>query len=531
MAKNNGRNLNVTIKNQDDNKDEVIITLSSIIKQLKRFLVLWLVIAIIAGILAFAFSAVQTFSRKNPARALVSFSYSGIEKGLDPAGRKFDINSIKNPLVIEKALTSMGQDLDKVEDIRANISFDSKIPQDAYERLTTYKNIMETASSGNLSAAQAMLDVTWYPTQFTVKFDFGEAGFDRESGVEFLNTLLECYRSFFYEQYGYNEPLGVAVKPVNYESYDYAQQVDVFRNSLRTVRSYLNSLTNDDNTTFRSSVTGYTFKDLSEYAKTVSSIDLDRISSYISVNNVTKDKDAALAYYDYRIENLNRDKDEYAERISSIDASISQYVKDNITYFGDNVNTESTVHSDQYDSLFRQKTTLESNLAQTKQDIKFYESRRDALKNNKNSSKANVEKVEADIKSLSEKVANIVELTEKTADDYYENVQFANAYNILVPASKSLAAGVSQAVSESMKLIVLIEALLFVVYLGAAFICALKTDGGKRKKAVKASADDDDDDDDDDDADLDELIDIIDEDDDDEKKPVKKNNNNKSKKK
>ena len=82
MAKNNDRNLNVTIKNQDEDKDAVIISLSTIMKQLKRFLVLWLVIAIIAGILSFAFSAIKTFSRKNPAKALVSFSYSGIEKDL-----------------------------------------------------------------------------------------------------------------------------------------------------------------------------------------------------------------------------------------------------------------------------------------------------------------------------------------------------------------------------------------------------------------------------------------------------------------
>ena len=105
MAKNNERNLNVTIKNPSDEKDEVIISISSIMKQLKRFLVLWLVIAIIAGIFAFSFSAIMTFSKKTPAKALVSFSYSGIEKGLDPAGRKFDINSMKNPLVIERTLT------------------------------------------------------------------------------------------------------------------------------------------------------------------------------------------------------------------------------------------------------------------------------------------------------------------------------------------------------------------------------------------------------------------------------------------
>lgn len=523
MAKNNERNLNVTIKSPDDEKGEFIISISSILKQLKRFLALWLVVAIIAGILVFSLSAIWTFSKKTPAKALVSFSYSGIEKGLDPAGRKFDINSMKNPLVIERTLTKLGLDLKKVESIRENISFDSKIPQDAYERLTTYKNIMENASSGNLAAAQNMLDVTWYPTQFTVYFDFGKADFNRTDGVEFLNTLLECYRDFFYEQYGYNESLGAAVKVVEYESYDYAQQIDLFRNSLRTVRNYLSSLSNDDNTAFRSSVTGYTFKDLSEYAKTVYSIDLDRISSYISVNNVTKDKDAALAYYDYRIENLNRDKDEYAERLASIDSSISQYQKDNITVYGDNVNTESTVHSDQYDSLFRQKISVQASLAQAKQDINFYESRRDALKNNKNSSKANVEKVEADIKSLSEKVSQIVDLTQKTADDYYENVQFAHAYNILIPASRSVAAGLVDAVKDSIKLLVIVEALIFMLYLCMAFFSALKSDAAK--KAVKASGNDDDDED----ADLDELVDIIEEEAD--KANASQKNSNKNKKK
>ncbi|MCR4795508.1 MAG: lipopolysaccharide biosynthesis protein [Ruminococcus sp.] len=508
MAKNNERNLNVTIKNQDD-KDEVIISVSSIMKQLKRFLALWLVIAIMAGIIAFVFSAIKTFSRKNPARALVSFSYSGIEKGLDPAGRKFDINSIKDPLVIERALTQLGIDLKYIENVRANISFDSKIPEDAYERLTTYKNIMENASSGNLAAAQAMLDVTYYPTQFAAYFDFGAAGFDRTEGVDILNTILKCYSDVFYEQYGYNEALGAAVKVQGYEDYDYAQQLDLFRTSLRTVRNYLSSLSNDDTTAFRSSITGYTFKDLSEYAKTVYSIDLDRISSYISVNNVTKDKDATIAYYDYRIENLNRDKDEYADRIVSINDSIALYKKDEITFFGENIDKQSTVHSDQYDALFKQKSTAEANLAQTKQDIKFFESRREALKNNKNSSKANIDKVEADIKRLNDKVSQIVDLTQKTADDYYENVQFAHAYNILVPASKSVAAGISEAIKDSVKLIIIIEALIFMIYIGIAFVSALTKDNKKRGKAAAASGNDDDDDDEE--LDLDEIADAVEE--------------------
>ena len=493
MAKSNERNLNVTIKN-DDLNDGAAISVSSILKYLKKFVLMWLVISFIVGCLGVAVSGALTFIAKEPAKALVSFTYSGIEKGLDPKGRKFDINSMKNPNVIEKALTALDLDLKDIETIRANISFDYKIPDDAYDKLTAYNSVMDKATSGSLGAAQAMLDVTYYPTQFTIYFDFGKAGYNRKTGVELLNTLLDCYRDYFYEEYGYNEPLGVAINAAEYENYDYVQQLDLFRNSLRQVRSYLGSLSNDDNTTFRSSVTGYTFKDISEYAKTVSSIDLDRISSYISINNVTKDKDAAIAYYDYRIENLKRDEVEYKERIASIDASIDRYKKDSILIFGngtDTTNTEYATHSEQYDLLFKQKTTADANLAQTKQDINYYESRRAALQNNKNSSEANVKKVEADIASLSEKVKQIVELTENTADDYYENVQFAHAYNILIPATRSVSAGIGSAISNAIKPLVVIELLIFVIYMMIVFISALKYEAAKNRVIKKIIGDDD----------------------------------------
>lgn len=512
MAKNNERNLNVTIKNRDDDKDQVIISIPAILKSLKKFFAIWLVAAIVAGLLTFCYSAYKAFSVSNPTNAMVSFTFDGIEKGLDPNGETFEIESMKNPKVIEMALTEKGLDLSKVEDIRTGISFGYKMPQDAYEQLQVYSSVMDQATGGSLTAAQAMLDTKYFPTQFTVTFDFSKAGFDRQTGVDFLNTLLRCYGQYFYEQYGYNEPLGAAINAVGYENYDYAQQVDLFRNSLRIVKNYLDKLSADDNTKFRSSVTGYTFNDIYEYADTVTSIDLDRISSYISVNNVTKDRDSALAYYDYRIENLNLEKDEYAERLASLEASIAQYKKDTIRVVGktaENEESEETVYSEEYDNLFRQKTAVETQLAQTKQDINFYNSRREALKSNKSSSKANVDKVEADIKDLSEKVSKIVDLTEKTSSDYYENVKFVNAYKILVPATNSTKAGLSQALGDSLNSIIICECLIFAIYLAAAFISAFKFEN--RKKAARAGAKDDDDDDDAEEVDLEGLVDVIEE--------------------
>ncbi|MBO7473944.1 MAG: lipopolysaccharide biosynthesis protein [Ruminococcus sp.] len=493
MAKNNGRDLNITIKNQED-EDRVIISFSSVFRQLKRFLVLWIVLAIIAGIAVFSLSALKTFSSSYPAQAIISFTYDGIEQGLDPKkGGKFDIETVKSPKVIEMALTEMGIDLEMLESVRSNIRFQYIIPQDAYDKFKVYNSVMDKASSGVLSAAQEMLDVKYYPTKYTVIFDYGNAGFDKITGAELLNTLLECYGDYFYQLYGFNKPLGAAVTAVDTDSYDYAQQVDLYKDSLRELRSYLNDLDEEDNTAFRSSVTGYTFNDLSEYAKTVTSIDLDRISSYIAVNNVTKNKDSAIAYYDYRIENLSREKEEYEERVRALDASIDKYIKDQITVYGETADVESTVHSEQYDAMFKQKTTVEALLAQTKQDIKFYESRRDALKSNKSSSKANIEKTEADLAALNKKVNDIVDLTEKTANDYFENVQFANAYTVLAPATKSASASLGEAVSNSLKFIIVFEMLIFAVYLAIAFISAILNDN--KKKAVRVDGGDDDDDD------------------------------------
>jgi hypothetical protein len=151
---------------------------------------------------------------------------------------------------------------------------------------------------------------------------------------------------------------------------------------------------------------------------------------------------------------------------------------------------------------------VETSLAQTKQDIKFYESRRNALKNNKNSSKANIDKVEADIAALSEKVSHIVELTELTANDYYENVQFANAYNILIPATKTVGSGIMDAIHSSVRPIFVLEAFIFLLYLAIAFIAALRSDNGKKPAAETA---DDEDGDDEEEAGLEDIVEAIEE--------------------
>lgn len=488
MSNKDERYLNVTLKNENDDKDEVIISFSGIFKKFKKYFLIWLVTAVVAAVIVFSGTAVFSKTSKTPLKALVSFTYSGIEKGLDPAGNTFDINTLKNPKVIEMALTELGHPLDELEKVRQNISIQGIIPTDAMDKITTYKSVYENSQSGALSAAQAMLDVKYYPTQYKVSFNYSETGFSSSDAVEIINTVLNCYNDYFFETYGYNQALGSAVTALNYADYDYAEAVEVFGTTLTSLKNYVTKLSTDDVTRFRSNETGYSFADLSGAIGTLQSMDLDLLSSYITVNNVTKDRDSLITYYQYRIDTLTRSKTVAEERLASITESITSYEKDTVMIFGngtDNVDTQYTQASAEYDLLIKQKIETQTELSTAVQQVNFYTQRINALKSKPAGSDSKVERVEADLAALDQKLAALIDNVNKTADEYYETVSFANAYNILVPAHSSASNIIKNIIDEALMKALIAEAIIVVIYICLAFVTAL-IDENKKKNAVAA---------------------------------------------
>ncbi len=510
MAKNNDRNLNVTIKNAGDEKDEVIISLPSIMRKLKKYFLPWIIIAAMLGAMIVGLKTVETIRNKPPITALVSFSYKGVEKGLDPDGRTLDVNTLKNPEVIKNALTELDIDLEKLEDVRQNITVAGVIPADAIDRITAYKSVMDKAQNGSLGAADAILDVSYFPTQYEVTFNYGRAGLSKEKAVQVLNTTLDKYRDYFYKQYGYNDTLGAAVATIDYNDYDYPEAVDLFRDSLSTLAKYINGISNADTTHFRSS-DGYTFDDLYETIKTIRSLDLDKAESLITVNNITKNKQDSIDYYQYRIENLTREMNADEETYKAVVAAKADYEKDKLLLIqnGEGTNQEISKNSEEYDRLVQKEVNLAAEIAETRQQINYYESRKEALNKASNCTEAQMQDMEKRLASVDGKVKDIVAKTKAAAEEYYEEVEFANAYKVLVPAANSKTAGIKAVIKGSLKLIILAEAFIFLIYFGVAFVTALKDENKKKTvKAVAGNAGGDGDDDDDDD-DIDEVIEEV----------------------
>ncbi len=455
------KNINLVLK-QVEEDEKPLLTLHGIIKQTKRVFVLWLVLAIIAGVLAGAFAILRKSSDVS-VQAIVEFTFDGVEKGVDPNGNEFDATKIKSPAVVSEALGTLQLDV-PVDDVRHNIKIKGIMPETTYQELTGYKSIFEEGGSSALSAVKTMLGVSYHPTRFQITLNVKEAGLDETQGVEVMNEVLNSYKRYFYETYGYNKALGSAVLAVDYTEYDYERVIEVFDSSLKSAQKYVNSLASEDVSSFRSVNTGYSFSDLVAAIETIRAEDLDWISSYISVNNVTKDKEQLLTYYEYRIESLERTKIAAETNLASIQESITNYQKDPILVMpGGSDGGQVTVgqSSKQYDDMIKKKLTIQEEIAQCTKDITYYQYRVAMLQETSNvTSKAQMDVLDEKLDALYAKIGNILDLVNETADEYYESVAYVKACSIIVPATVNTS---SQGTSALM-LVILVEAVLFAVF-------------------------------------------------------------------
>lgn len=470
------KNISITLKQPDEDDNSVAISFSTLAKQAKRYFILWLIAA--AVVLMFTVGFVMMFKKSttdNMITALVSFNFDGIEKGLDPQGKKFDVNKIKSPNVIEAALTDMDISLNFVEGVRRNIYINGVIPNDAMDKISLYKNIYSEGGSAALTAVESMLELGYYPSYYIISFDYYKTGFDLSESKQILDKILKSYQNYFFTNYGYNESLGNAVVAVDYKEYDYPAAIDVFNTTLTNLSDYVSKLSNAD-AGFRSNETGYSFSDLKTTIDTLKNADLDSLSSYIVINNVTNDKELLLTYYKYRIEELSRQQKISQSELDSITNSIDNYEKDTLLFFGDgteNAETSYSQASQKYDELINQKIAKQNEVSRNKQRVEYYNDRIDALKSNNSSLTVSKEDVEERLEEINNKITDLIDTVNKTADEYYETVTFANAYNILVPAMGTEPTVVT---GDFFMPVFIAEGILLVIYLAIVFIKTIKVD-------------------------------------------------------
>lgn len=456
------------------------LSLSSFVSGIRKYFFPWLIAAVILAALIYAVSFSVCVFRGDISTS-VNFSFDGIEAGLDPAGNKFDVNSIKSDKIVEDSLKELGIN-ESVENVQRAISIDGVVPDNVIDRITSYK--VSFGEGSEIITSKDIKDTTYYPTKYNITIDCGKVNIGHSECAELLNKMTEKYKDTFFETYGYNKSLESAVLAVDYSEYDYVDAVNVFESSLTSLKNYIDELAKKDDSRFRSEKTGYTFADLSKAIDTVQNEDLDWISSNITVNNVSKDKEILIANYQFKIDALNRSKKIAEEKLKSINETLEVYQKDSVLIVGGNEmgDTQINQSSGTYDKLLQQGISAKTEASNCQQKIDLYKKRISSLKSSTSKS-GYAEMADEDLKNISDKISNLINIVNDTATDYYETELFTNSYSVLSPANYSLASTFKSALDNSKTNIVPLELILLALYIFASAIYVFIPDSFKEKLA------------------------------------------------
>ena len=420
------------------------LTFSKLWAQMKKLFLPWLIAAVLAGVAVLGINLVS-LPERGQASATVSFSYEGIESGLAPNGNRFDPDEIRDPEIIRAAAGRIGLELTEEETgrIRDAMAINGSLPDGVIDRITKLKSQYEANSISVLSAQQIK---TYFPSQYTVALRLADAGLDMATANRLLPAVLDAYRESFLTRYGYSTAVEKIMLGTGYSEYEYEGAVRVINNRLDLLLGYVNSFSAKDTTMFRSSLTGYSFEDLSAAIATVKSQDVAALDSYISSNNVSKEWKQQRDEYHYMIEETERSEKALEERIETLNSVIAGYAKTKtVVPGGSEIQKTSeeesgvattttgtyqvTQQSAMYDALIKRRIELQTELSGLKEEISLYRTRMNSISGS--STKAAGEYVESEIARIDGKIRELVSAVRGTVNDYQKKGGMQTAFEVL----------------------------------------------------------------------------------------------------
>lgn len=434
--------INLVIKQEENRKKE--ITLKEILKSLRggiRFITIFTAAAFLLSLLAATIYMLTSLHSTGQMKALIAFNYDGIDKGLDPHGMVFDIDKLKAPVVVDRVMENLRLYDKKLttEDIRSNIDIQSMVPDDIIKKITTINRMAEK----DVTKLEQLSELEYHPTQFLVSFsNERRLGLTRTEAGRVLNELLKEYRLYFMQTYGDKDVLSGAVGDPDYSGYDYPEMARAMKGQIDIITSYLKDK-QKKSPEFRSISTQMSFGDIISYLNVINDVDISRMNSLIYNFNLTKDKNRLLSLYQYRIEQYGLEMAKRQDESKLAQDSVNRYQKDkNLVLLPEtNGETAGAMEFDSknkyYDQLIERALNSGVSAAGYAHDIEYYKQVIGRLNNDQVTADVKqkyVEEVGKMVDSITEKLKNWVDITNKTVDEYYETEVFTNAVKIPIPA-------------------------------------------------------------------------------------------------
>lgn len=432
--------LEVILKQGENTDHEIQISLREIIQTIIKHK--WLIAAVVVVCIVIAAIGSFFLPYKGKVSAIISFNFDGIEKGIDPYGKSFDVSKIKSPAVIDKVVKELTLEKYKITSskIIENLNIEPVIPGDITQKIKG----LEEARKQNIKDLQ---DFTYYPNTYMIILNLHRSfGVNKKLAEKILNEVVKQYKEYFYYSYSDREVLSNVITNISYNDYDYPEVSMIIHNQLDIIKNYLSAKSKEpEASVFRSKKTGLAFNDIIETVNVIEKVDLNRIDAIIGSYNLTKDKAKLMKLYQYRIEINNLAASKRNDESNVYGSMLNKYQKDRNVILvpgltqGENSSSSIEVDktNDYYDELVDKYSAAGVDSKNRLHDSEYYKVQIERLQKDNvppELKKAAIEDIVRLLPDIKSKIENWIRLTNDTVAEYYDFQLNNKAVSSISPA-------------------------------------------------------------------------------------------------
>ena len=447
----------------------------------RRFIAIFTSICLVVSMMA-AFGYYYVKRSSASVSALISYGYSDAEKGIDPMGNPLDVNKIRSPYVIDRALSEL--DLYSkgitVEDVRSCLKISGVVPDDVLERILIIKQII-TEKPEKL---EDISEIEYHSTQYTVAITPNAKlkSLDTETLITLVNEICKQYQLFFVDEYNNVMLMDTITKDFDQQNYDYFESVQILRGQIANMIRYCGAM-NNRAPEFRSPTTNLTFGDIGANLELIKNVDISRISALVYSSTMSRNASRAVTICQFKILQMNSEMETSLSNASNAERLAKEFEKD--YWILDHGNSTSSLDvfrqaSAVYDTFMTEAFNSGEHASQLKEDIEIHTIfLNNLLAGEWNRSETDVKFVEEQIPLIADSLRYWSDITYETTEDYVRLELFKNAVKTITPAI------LSNVFDESKKtLMLIIGAGLGLGLFGSAFIVLCREELRSEKRRV-----------------------------------------------
>ena len=348
-------------------------------RYLKRFSMLIFLLTMAGAAMIYLYAQGK---QQYTASVVLKYTNDGVKDGYAPDGSELDVNEIYSSTVIAQAMDSLGAS-GRLTTVRSNCSV-TPIISEEQEKI-------------NDALIEKGEEVTYFPDTYKVSLVVdGKLGGSYARNM--LDAIMQSYCTYYTEKYVEQKLSLNPSRNLLDNGYDYYECVRILENDTNDMHDFLLAK-RESYPNFRSSQTGYTYKDLCAIYSELKKYEIPKLYAYVLDGPQIRDGKILQEFIANSIADSQNSEAVGAQQRSEIERLIASYVEKNAgilkSYFtegGDNVSSNYILGTIEdagagekaittYDNLILELVGIDKTIAADKIDRQFLEETLTAFQN------------------------------------------------------------------------------------------------------------------------------------------------------